>query len=112
MKVPFSGPQVFSLKSLIQKINVHWFIQVPFFHFCLSSKYFIIDLLSSVFQVFVRGRHVKVALSRFAMELILSSTVVFFYEAHLACDAKHLESHFSSFGHVSESNLANFAHIV
>jgi len=51
-------------------------------------------------KVFVKGRHVKVSLSRFAMELLLSPTVVFFHEAHLACDAKRLEAHFSGFGRV------------
>ena len=31
-------------------------------------------------KIFVKGKHVKIALSRFGMEVALSPTVVFFYE--------------------------------
>jgi hypothetical protein len=31
-------------------------------------------------KVFVKGRHVKIALSRFAMEVVLHASTVFFFE--------------------------------
>ena len=34
------------------------------------------------------------------MEVLLSSTAIFFCEAHLPCDDIHLEEHFRQFGHV------------
>lgn len=34
------------------------------------------------------------------MELILSKTVAFFYEAHEYCDKRKLEQHFNQFGQV------------
>ena len=51
-------------------------------------------------KVFVKGKHVYVALSRMAIELILSHSVVFFYDAHLFCDEDHLEQHFRRYGQV------------
>ena len=51
-------------------------------------------------RAFVKGRHVHLSLSRFAMELLLSDTCIFFYEAYEYCDEKHLEQHFSKFGQV------------
>ncbi len=51
-------------------------------------------------QVFVKGRLVKVCLSRFAMETVLSPSVVYFFKAHLHCDEDSLERHFSQFGQV------------
>ena len=40
-------------------------------------------------KIFIKGKHVKVTLSKLAMELILSRTVVFFYEAHEYCNKNH-----------------------
>lgn len=51
-------------------------------------------------KIFIKGKHVKVALSKLAIELVLSETVVFFYEAHLYCDNRHLEQHFSQYGQI------------
>ena len=48
----------------------------------------------------MKGRLVKVCLSRFAMETVLSPSVVYFFEAHLHCDDDSLERHFSQFGQV------------
>ena len=51
-------------------------------------------------KIFIKGKHVKVTLSKLAMELILSRTVVFFYEAHEYCNKKKLEQHFKQYGQV------------
>lgn len=51
-------------------------------------------------RAFVKGRHVQLSLSKFAMELLLSDTCIFFYEAYEYCDEQHLEQHFSQFGQV------------
>ncbi|XP_059093976.1 uncharacterized protein LOC131889010 [Tigriopus californicus] len=51
-------------------------------------------------KVFVKGRHVKVALSRLAMEVALSESTVYFFEAHVYCDELHLENHFSPLGSI------------
>ena len=49
---------------------------------------------------FIKGKHVKVAVSKLAMELVLSRTTVFFYEAHEHCDKKQLEEHFIQYGSI------------
>ena len=49
-------------------------------------------------KIFIKGKHVRITLSRLALELVLSKTVVFFYEAHETCDKKSLENHFSQYG--------------
>ena len=51
-------------------------------------------------KIFVKGKHVKVACSKFAMEILLSDTVVFFYDAHVHCGSKDLEKYFSQYGQV------------
>mgnify|MGYP001190036232 CR=1 FL=1 len=51
-------------------------------------------------KIFIKGKFCKVTCSKLAMELILSRTVVFFYEAHLYCDKRALEKHFSQYGQV------------
>ncbi len=51
-------------------------------------------------KIFIKGKFVKVTLSKLAMELILSKTVVFFYEAHEYCDKQKLEQHFKQYGQV------------
>jgi len=51
-------------------------------------------------KIFIKGKHVKITLSKLAMELILSTTVAFFYEAHEYCSAKKLENHFKQYGQV------------
>ena len=51
-------------------------------------------------RAYVKGRNVHLALSKFAMELLLSDTCIFFYEAYEYCDEQHLEQHFSQFGQV------------
>ena len=51
-------------------------------------------------KIFIKGKHCKVACSKLAIELTLSRTVVFFYEAHQYCEKKVLEKHFSQYGQV------------
>ena len=51
-------------------------------------------------KVFVKGKHVKVALSRFAIELVLNETTVFFFDAHVYIEDKYLEQHFQKFGQI------------
>ena len=51
-------------------------------------------------KIFVKGKYCKVTCSKLAMELMLSRTVVFFYEAHQYCDKRTLEKHFSQYGQV------------
>ena len=48
----------------------------------------------------VKGRSVHLSLSKFVMELLLSDTCIFFYEAYEYCDEQHLDQHFSQFGQV------------
>ena len=61
-------------------------------------------------KVFVKGRHVKVSLSKMAMEVVLNESAVFFFDAFVFCDDVHLEQHFSTFGpifrcmHLTDSN--------
>ncbi len=54
-------------------------------------------------KIFIKGKHVKITLSKLAMELVLSRTVLFFYEAHLPIDRRHLDQHFTQFGQVFRS---------
>ena len=49
---------------------------------------------------FIKGKHAKVTLSKLAMELVLSKSVVFFHEAHEYCSKPKLEAHFKEFGQV------------
>ncbi len=42
----------------------------------------------------------KVLMSKFAMDVILSPSVVYFFEAHLPCSERVLEDHFKQFGQV------------
>ena len=51
-------------------------------------------------KIFIKGKYCKVTCSKLAMELVLSKTVVFFYEAHQYCDKRTLEKHFSQYGQV------------
>ena len=52
-------------------------------------------------RAFVKGRNVHLSLSKFVMELLLSDTCIFFYEAYEYCDEQHLDQHFSQFGQVT-----------
>ena len=51
-------------------------------------------------KIFIKGKHVKVTLSKLGMELILSRSVVFFYEAHNYINIKTLEKYFEQYGQV------------
>jgi len=51
-------------------------------------------------RAFVKGRNVHLSLSKFVMELLLSETCIFFYEAYEYCDEQHLDQHFSKYGQV------------
>ena len=51
-------------------------------------------------KIFVRGKHVKIAMSRFALEVVLSSNVVYFFEAHMHCPDSELEKYFMQFGQI------------
>ena len=51
-------------------------------------------------KIFIKGKHCKVTCSKLAIELCLSRTCVFFYEAHQYCDKRVLEKHFSQYGQV------------
>ena len=52
------------------------------------------------FQVFVHGKGVKIALSRLAMEVVLSPCVVFFWEAHERIGDMHLDRYFGQYGQI------------
>lgn len=49
---------------------------------------------------FIKGKYVKVTLSKLAMELVLSPSVIFFYEAHHYCHKPKLELHFKQYGQI------------
>ena len=51
-------------------------------------------------KIFIKGKHVKIALSKLGMELCLSKSAIFFYEAHDYCSIKMLEQHFKQYGQV------------
>jgi len=51
-------------------------------------------------KVFVHGKGVKIALSRLAMEVVLSPCVVFFWEAHERIGDRHLDGYFGQFGQI------------
>jgi RNA recognition motif-containing protein len=51
-------------------------------------------------KIFIQGKHVKVALSRLAMEVLLSPCVVFFYEAHEMIGDGNLDRYFGQFGQI------------
>lgn len=51
-------------------------------------------------KIYVKGRHVRIALSRMAIEIVLNPNVCFFFEAHVPVPMAELEKHFSQFGQV------------
>ena len=48
----------------------------------------------------MHGKGVKIALSRLAMEVVLSPCVVFFWEAHERIGDRHLDGYFGQFGQI------------
>ena len=51
-------------------------------------------------KVFVKGKIVEIALSRMAMELYLTPTSAFFFDAFVHVDDAYLERHFKKYGQV------------
>jgi len=51
-------------------------------------------------KVVVQGRTIEIALSRIGMELILTPTAVFFFDAYDYCPDKPLENYFMQFGQI------------
>ena len=48
----------------------------------------------------MHGKGVKIALSRLAMEIVLSPCVVFFWEAHERIGDMHLDRYFGQYGQI------------
>ena len=65
-------------------------------------------------KIFIKGKHIRTALSKLAIELVLSRSVVFFYEAHEYCKKAKLEAHFAQYGsvfrafHFMEEDFQNY----